>query len=281
MSPTSPKSDQAELLDEAFEFLKDRLPPKFVPKITVTVGSGLGDLVASAQVQTSVPYSQIPGFVVPNVEGHSGQLIAAQIGRVPVLFLSGRMHFYEGFSMAQVTFPARLAARLGTKILLLTSAVGSVRAAVKPGSLVVITDHINFMGTNPLRGVHDASFGQRFPDMSACYDAELAALALKLAAKNQIPARKGHYFAFSGPSYETPLEIKMAAQLGGDVVGMSVVPEAMVAHQMGVKVLAISYVSNHAAGVSITKLSHQEVLKAGKAIGPKFSQLIHQIVQQS
>lgn len=278
---TQPKTDQAELLDEAFEFLKDRLPQNFIPRVTVTVGSGLGDLVSSAEVLTSIPYSEIPGFVLPNVEGHSGQLIAANIEKKPVLFLSGRMHFYEGFSMAQVTFPARLAARLGTRILLLTSAVGSVRPAIKVGSLVVIADHINFMGTNPLRGLHDASFGQRFPDMSGCYAPELVSLALKLAAKNKIAARKGHYFAFSGPSYETPLEIKMAARLGGDVVGMSVVPEAIVAHQMGVKVLALSYVANHAAGISKVKLSHQDVLKSGKAAGKKLSQLIHDIVQEA
>ncbi len=275
----APRSDQAELLEEAFEFLKDRLPQNFNPLFCITVGSGLGEIVNSAQILTSVPYREIPGFVVPKVEGHSGELIAAQLEGKPVLFLSGRMHFYEGFSMAQVVFPVRLAARLGAKILLLTSAVGAVRLKLKVGSLVVIEDHVNFMGTSPLRGLHDASFGARFPDMSECYTPRLVALALKLASKNKIAARRGNYFAFSGPSYETPLEIQMAARLGGDVVGMSVVPEAIVAHQMGVQVLAISYVANYAAGISKTKLSHEEVLKSGKATGKKLLLLISKIVQ--
>lgn len=273
-----PRADQAELLDEAIEFLKDRLPGNFKPKTCVTLGSGLGDLVSGAQVLTSIPYKEIPGFVIPNVEGHSGELIAAALDGTPVLFLAGRMHFYEGFSMAQVIFPVRLVARLGIKALILTSAVGSVRPKIKVGDLVVIQDHINFMGTNPLRGVHDSSFGERFPDMTECYSKRLSQLALTLAKKNGVAAQAGNYFAFSGPTYETPLEVKMAAQLGGDVVGMSVVPESIAAHQMGVEVLAISYASNYAAGISKTPLSHEEVLKTGKKTGKKLSLLIRKIL---
>lgn len=250
----------------------------FKPEIGIILGSGLGDL-ADKYCEYSIPYSHIPNFVQSNVEGHKGQLVFANIEGRPVVMMQGRNHYYEGVSMEQITYPIKVMKALGVNTVILTNAAGAINKSFRPGDLMLITDHINFMGANPLRGKNDDTIGERFPDMSEIYNKNLIKIADAAAKLLNINLKHGVYFASSGPSYETPAEINMARILGGDAAGMSTVPEAIVANYCGMKVIGISCISNYASGVSTKKLSHQEVIKTTQEVKDKFSALILKILR--
>lgn len=245
----------------------------FKPEIGIVLGSGLGEL-ADRFYEYSIPYSQIPGFAASSVEGHKGCLVFACIENKQVVMMQGRNHYYEGFSMEQITYPIKVMKKLGVKTLILTNAAGAVNKTFRPGDFMAITDHINFMGENPLRGKNDPQFGVRFPDMTQVYDRELIKILDKNARELNINLKHGVYLASSGPSYETPAEIKMARTIGADAAGMSTVPEAIVANYCGMKVVGLSCISNYAAGISDLKLSHAEVIETTKAVKGKFIKLI-------
>lgn len=251
----------------------------FKPEVALVLGSGLGGLTGDVRQFCTLRYSEIPGFASPTVPGHGGILVAGELAGKKAIVFSGRVHTYEGVSMEKMVIPVRLARLLGARAMILTSAVGAIGRKFRPGDIVLIEDHINFTGENPLRGAHDARFGERFPDMSECYSKRLRKLALDLAKKSRLAVRRGVYFGVSGPSYETPSEIRAFRKLGGDVVGMSVVPEAIAARQMGMEVLALCMVSNRAAGMSRNVLRHDEVLEVTGRTGQKLSGLLADIVR--
>ncbi len=235
------------------------------PTLAIGLGSGFHHVLTELRVDRKVSCAKIPGFPKPTVGGHAGELIFGRLGGTPVLVLSGRTHFYEGHSMEQVTFPIRTLAALGIRDLLLTNAAGGINRKFRPGDFMVLTDHINFMGVNPLRG--PALPGRtRFVDMTHVYDARLSALLFRAGKSGNLKLRRGIYLAVSGPSYETPAEIRAFARLGADAVGMSTVPEAMVARQCGLNVAAVSCITNPAAGMSQGPLSHVEVLKTAERV---------------
>ena len=250
----------------------------FKPEIGIILGSGLGEL-ADEFCDYAIDYDKIPNFPVSNVVGHKGRLVFAEINGKKTVMMQGRVHFYEGHTLERVTFPVKVLKKLGIKTLILTNAAGAVNESFKPADLMLITDHINFMGTNPLIGKNDADFGTRFPDMSEIYNKELCDMAL-LAAKNlDINLQKGIYLATTGPSYETPAEIRMARILGADAVGMSTVPEAIVANYCALRTLGNSCITNYAAGVSSQKLSHNEVIESANLAKNKFKSLIKEIIK--
>jgi len=231
------------------------------PVIGLVLGSGLGAFARSMDKATVIPYAQIPHFPVSTAIGHTGELVIGTKEGVPVAVMAGRVHLYEGYTVEQVVFPIRVLARMGVKTLIMTNAAGSVNVNYHPGELMVIHDHINFMGVNPLAGPNEDALGPRFFDMTEPYDLELASLAEKACAKVGMTVRRGVYIAFIGPSYETSAEIKMARTLGADAVGMSTVPEAIAAAHMGVPVVAVSCITNLAAGLGDKPLTHQEVME--------------------
>ena len=229
------------------------------PTLAIVLGSGFHGAVAGMRVDAEMACGKIPGFPAPTVRGHAGRLLFGELGGVPAIVLSGRAHFYEGHSMERITFPVRALAAFGIRDLLLTNAAGGINRAFHPGDFMVLTDHINFMGANPLRG------GPHFTDMTRVYDARLSSLLFKAARTAKIKLRRGVYLAVCGPSYETPAEIRAFGKLGADAVGMSTVPEAIVARHCGLNVAAISCITNAAAGIG-GELSHVEVLEtAGRA----------------
>jgi purine-nucleoside phosphorylase len=235
------------------------------PTLAIVLGSGFHHVLTELRVDRKISCEKIPGFPVPGVGGHAGELIFGRLGGAPVLVLSGRAHFYEGHSMGQVTFPIRTLAALGICDLLLTNAAGGINPEFRRGDFMVLTDHINFMGVNPLRG--PAMPGRaRFVDMTQVYDRQLSALLFRAGKSGKLKLRRGIYLAVSGPGYETPSEIRAFARLGADAVGMSTVPEAMVARQCGLKVAAVSCITNPAAGRSRGPLSHADVLKAAERV---------------
>ncbi len=245
----------------------------FKPEIGIILGSGLGDL-ADTYCEYAIPYDKIPGFSKSSVEGHKGQLVFAVIGNRNVVMMQGRIHYYEGHSMQDITYPVKVMKKLGVKTLIITNAAGAINKSFRPGDLMVITDHINLMGANPLVGKNDETLGPRFPDMSEIYNKNLIKLADAAGRNLRIDLKHGIYIASSGPSYETPAEIKMARYLGADAAGMSTVPEAIVANYCGMKVLGISCISNYASGVSTKKLSHDEVIETTNAVKNKFKELL-------
>ncbi len=235
------------------------------PALAIVLGSGFHHVLTELFVNRKISFAKIPGFPVPDVGGHAGELIFGKLGGTPVLVLSGRAHFYEGHSMEQVTFPIRTLAALGIRDLLLTNAAGGINHGFRRGDFMVLTDHINFMGVNPLRG--PAMPGRPgFVDMTHVYDERLSALLFRAGKSGNLKLRRGVYLAVSGPSYETPAEIRAFARLGADAVGMSTVPEAMVARQYGLNVAAVSCVTNPAAGRGRGPLSHAEVLKTAERV---------------
>ena len=239
----------------------------------------MGEL-ADEHCDFAIPYNEIPNFIKSTVKGHKGRLVFAEIQGKKVVMMQGRNHFYEGHTMQEITYPVKVMKKLGVKTLILTNAAGSVNENFKPADLMLITDHINYMGSNPLIGPNDETLGERFPDMSEIYKKDLIELAEKCAKNLGITLQKGVYFASSGPSYETPAEIRMARTIGADVVGMSTVPEAIVANYCGLKVLGITCVSNAAAGVQgAQKLSHAEVIETTNAAKAGFKALIREIVK--
>lgn len=250
----------------------------FKPEIGIILGSGLGELADEYQ-EYAIPYKKIPGFSKSTVAGHKGQLVFAHIGKKKVVMMQGRTHFYEGHSMEEITYPVKVMKKLGVKTLLITNAAGAINKSFRPGDLMVITDHINNMGTNPLIGVNDDDLGTRFPDMTEIYNREYVKLIDLAAKKLGITVRHGVYIASTGPSYETPAEINAARIMGADAAGMSTVPEAIVANYCGMKVIGISCISNYASGISNKKLSHEEVIETAKNIEVKFKTLIKTIIR--
>ena len=234
------------------------------PEIGLILGSGLGVLADEITEAVTIPYEEIPHFPVSTVEGHKGQWVIGKLNGKSVVAMQGRFHFYEGYSLEEVTFPVRVMKAMGVKTLLITNASGGIQLNYEPGDLMIIKDHLNLTGNNPLIGPNDESFGVRFPDMSTAYDPELRNVARKVAAENEIDVKEGVYVGLTGPSYETPAEIRMLRILGADAVGMSTVPEVIVARHSGIRVLGISCISNMAAGILPQPLSHQEVMETGK-----------------
>lgn len=245
----------------------------FKPEIGIVLGSGLGDL-ADTYCEFAIPYDKIPGFAKSTVEGHKGQLVFAQINKRNVVMMQGRNHFYEGHSMQDVTYPIKVMKKLGVKTVIITNAAGAINKSFRPGDLMVITDHINLMGTNPLIGPNDPDLGVRFPDMSEVYNKSLIKIVDAAGRLLKIDLKHGVYVATTGPSYETPAEIKMARFMGGDAAGMSTVPEAIVANYCGMKVIGISCISNFATGISSKKLSHEEVIETTEKVKAKFKELV-------
>ena len=264
-------------MENTINFIKEKTNG-FEPKIGIILGSGLGEF-ADEHCDYAVSYSQIPNFIKSNVVGHKGRLVFAEVEGKNVVMMQGRNHFYEGHSMSDITYPVKVMKKLGVEILILTNAAGAVNESFRPADLMIITDHINFMGTNPLIGQNDATLGERFPDMSEVYKKDLVKLAEKCAEKLCIDIQKGVYMACTGPSYETPAEIHMARIFGADAIGMSTVPEAIVANYCGMKVLGISCICNHAAGVSTVGLTHAEVIEAADNAKQKFVALILEILK--
>jgi len=255
-----------EKVYSAVEFLRTKISE--VPEVAIVLGSGLGSFADEIQEAVDIPYEDIPFWPRSTVPGHAGRLVIGHVGNNYVIALNGRVHYYEGYSMDEVTFPVRVCGLLGVKALVLTNASGGINYGLKPGDLVLIYDHINFMGVNPLRSEDRDFFEPRFPDMTFVYDSKLMDLCEHIAQENGIILKRGLYIAFSGPSFETPAEIRMSRLLGADVVGMSTVPEAIVARQMGMRVCAISCVANYAAGMEGKVLTHEEVLEEmGRASG--------------
>ena len=251
----------------------------FKPEIGVILGSGLGEL-ADEYCDIAISYNDIPNFIKSTVKGHKGRLVFAQISGKNVVMMQGRNHFYEGHTMQEITYPIKVMKKLGVKNLILTNAAGGVNESFSAGDLMIITDHINNMGSNPLIGKNDDTLGERFPDMTDVYKLDLIELTQKCAQYLNIDIQKGVYIANSGPSYETPAEIRMARLLGADAVGMSTVPEAIVANYCGMQVLGISCISNAASSSGGAALSHEEVIAATDKAKHKFKQLVVKIIEQ-
>lgn len=243
-------------------------------RVAVVLGSGLGGYGPHLPGAVAVPYAELPGFPVPGVEGHGGTLYSVEPGGRPALILSGRVHAYEGWPLEKVVFAARTAVLCGCRTIVLTNAAGGIGEGLAPGDLALIRDHLNLAGRNPLVGANDDRLGPRFPDMSAVYPAELRQLAREAAARVGVELKEGIYAWLLGPSYETPAEIQMLRRLGADLVGMSTVPEAVAVRHLGAQVLAISLVSNLAAGISPNPITHEEVKRAGEAARGRFTALL-------
>lgn len=248
------------------------------PEIGLILGSGLGDTVEKIQDPVILSYEEIPNFPVSTVEGHSGRLVAGSIEGKQILAMDGRFHYYEGYSLQEVTFPIRVMRELGIKTLIITNAAGGINNSFAPGDIMLITDHINFLGVNPLRGPNLPELGPRFPDLTEAYAPQLQDVARKAAQSMQLTLREGVYAWVSGPSYETPAEIRLLRLLGADAVGMSTVPETIVANHGGMKVLGLSCITNLAAGLGPEKLDHQEVIATAEKGKEAFQKLICQII---
>lgn len=248
------------------------------PTLGLILGSGLGDFADTFENAVRIPYDSLEGLPKSTVEGHKGQFVFGRVGNQYVMAMQGRFHFYEGYSMQEVTMPVRIMAKLGVTSLIVTNAAGGVNTGFVPGDLMVINDHINFVSTNPLIGKNLESFGPRFPDTSSAYYKPYINIAHQAAKNLGMTLREGVYFYFSGPNYETPAEIRMARFLGGDAVGMSTVPETMIACHSGLKVLGISCITNLAAGILDQPLNHKEVIETADRIKQDFMKLMHAII---
>lgn len=248
------------------------------PVIGLILGSGLGVLGDEIENQTLIPYQEIPHFPESTVAGHKGQLVAGTLEGKQVIAMQGRFHYYEGYTMQQVTFPVRVMKQLGIESIIVTNAAGGIKESFTPGDLMVITDHINNMGDNPLIGPNDEALGVRFPDMSKVYDKAYTAHALACAKELGLTVQQGVYVGNTGPTYETPAEIKMLRTLGGDAVGMSTVPEVTVASHTGIRVLGISCISNMAAGILDQPLTHHEVISTTEKVKGDFLRFIKKVI---
>lgn len=266
------------MLDIASDFIKEKIGD-FKPEIGIILGSGLGEL-ADEYCDIAIPYSEIPGFEASTVSGHKSRLVFANINGKKVVMMQGRFHFYEGHSIQKVVFPVKVMKKLGVKTLIVTNAAGGVNPDFKPADLMIITDHINHMGVNPLIGPNDSGMGERFPDMSEVYTKKYVELAENIGKKLNIKLQKGVYIALTGPSYETPAEVRMARIIGADAVGMSTVPEAITASWAGMNVIGLSCICNSAAGVSTVGLSHADVIKAAGEAKDKFIKLVKEIIKE-
>jgi len=266
------------LAGSAAEFLRGRV--RDLPSVAIVLGSGLGDFADSLRESVTIPYGEIPHWPASAVVGHAGKLVVGAIGGKRVAALSGRAHFYEGHPMSVATFATRVMGLLGVRTLVLTNAAGGINLNFKPGTLMVIDDHINLMGTNPLVGGNDDRFGPRFPDMTEAYSKRLRQVADEAARARQVAVAHGVYVAVHGPSYETPAEIRYLRTIGADAVGMSTVPETIVANHMGMEVLGISCITNPAAGVLPQPLVHDEVMAVARRVRGEFSSLLEAILER-
>ena len=268
--------DYFSLVEDAAEFLLSGHGA--APDIAIVLGSGLGALADRVEGATTLPYAQIPHWPASAVVGHAGTLVLGTLAGRKVAVLSGRAHFYEGHDLRTVTFGVRVLGRLGVRTLVLTNAAGGINTSFQPGTLMVMDDHINLMGSNPLVGPNEDRFGVRFPDMTEVYASRLRALADRAADDAGVSVRHGVYAAVPGPSYETPAEIRFLRTIGADAVGMSTVPEAIVARHMGMEVLGVSCITNPAAGVLPAPLDHDEVMKVARRVSGQFITLLEAVV---
>jgi purine-nucleoside phosphorylase len=263
-------------LEEAVAWLRERT--SLSPRVGVVLGSGLGGFASCLTDRLEIPYETIPHWPVSTAEGHAGRLVLGRLGELPVAVMAGRVHLYEGYRPDQVVFGVRVLGRLGARALVLTNAAGGINPAFQRGLLVLISDHINLQGANPLVGPNEESLGPRFPDMTEAYSVRLRQIARETAAELGIPVAEGVYAAMLGPSYETPAEIRFLRIIGADLVGMSTVPEVIAARHMGLSVLAISCVTNMAAGLAPGPLSHREVLETGEIVRDRLSRLLEALL---
>lgn len=268
------KTLQAKI-DEAVAFIQEAGVAKV--EVGLILGSGLGELGDEVEQATAIPYDNIPNFPVSTVEGHKGQLVYGTLGGKKVLAMQGRFHYYEGYSLETVTFPVRVMKALGVETVIVTNAAGGLNETFEPGELMLITDHINFTGVNPLIGPNDASMGPRFTDMSEGYDRKYQQIVRDVAKKMDLNLKEGVYMGFTGPTYETPAEIRFARVIGADAVGMSTVPEVIVARHGGMKVIGISCITNLAAGMQAT-LNHEEVVETTQRVKESFKGLVKNIL---
>ncbi len=250
------------------------------PRVAIVLGSGLGAFADDFEDAVGIPYEEIPGFARSTAQGHAGRLVIGKIDQVPMVAMQDRVHYYEGYPLEQVTYPIRTFKLHGVKTLILTNASGGINVQLTQGALMVLSDHLNLMGVNPLIGPNDSRFGPRFPDMSSVYSPELQALVIEEARGLGVEVRRGIYAALAGPSYETPAEIHLLRNLGADAVGMSTVPEAIVARHMGIEVLGISCITNMAAGIGDEPINHEEVMATGDRVRATFTQLLRRIVSR-
>lgn len=265
-------------LQETVDFILSRA--KTPPKTALVLGSGLGGLAASMQVDAEIPYAEIPGFVTSTAVGHAGKLLLGSIGGQPCAVMSGRFHLYEGYTASQAAYPIYALAQAGVETLILTNAAGAINTQFKPGDLMLIQDHINLMGVTPINADYVAARGVHFADMSKAYTPELMAKAQRLGSELGIMLHQGVYIMFLGPQYETPAEIRMARAMGADAVGMSTVPEAIAASHCGMKLLGISCMTNMAAGVLDQPITHEEVLETGRRVQDKMIKLLGRLAAE-
>lgn len=266
-----------EKIKEAEDFVKGKMTK--TPEIGLILGSGLGILAEEIENPVMINYSDIPHFPVSTVEGHAGRFVVGDLMGKTVIAMQGRFHYYEGYEMQEITFPLRVMKAIGVNHVILTNAAGGVNPSFNPGDLMLITDHINIMGVNPLIGKNESELGPRFPDCSNIYDKAFNDKVKAVAGDKNIPLQEGVYFYFTGPVYETPAEIKLAGILGGDSVGMSTAPEAVVAAHAGMKVTGISCITNMAAGIQKEALNHEEVVETANRVKQTFIELVKSIVE--
>lgn len=270
--------DLLKRIEEAKAFILSKHSEKI--QAAIILGSGLGGIVKEIENQKVIKYSDIPGFPESTVKGHAGEIIIGELCGKTVLAMNGRFHYYEGYDMQTVTFPVRVIKALGIENIIITNAAGGMNPNFEPGDLMIITDHINMMGANPLIGVNYEELGPRFPDMSSAYNKQLIALALSSAKALDIKVQQGVYCPVSGPTYETAAELKMLRLIGGDAVGMSTVPEVIVANHMSMKVLGISCITDMAIGDSLEPLDHSRVVETANKAMAKFISLVKEIIEK-
>lgn len=267
-----------DLVKESADYIKSKINTE--PVLGVILGSGLGSLIDIVEDQVVIPYADIPNFPQSTVEGHAGNFVIGHVGNVNLVLMAGRFHYYEGFTMKELTFPIYVMQLMGVKNLIVTNACGGINPTFKPGDLMLITDHINMLGNNSLIGPNDERFGVRFPDMSEAYSLEWMAKAEEIAKGLSISYQKGVYAIFSGPCYETAAEIRAFAALGSDAIGMSTVPEVVAANYLGMKVLGIACITNMATGIAREKHSHEEVLRTANESSERMCRWISQIIRE-
>lgn len=265
-------------MNKSIDYIKGKI--KNQPEIGIVLGSGLGDFADAIEDKIEIPYTEIPGFPVSTVKGHDGKLIFGKINSKEVCVMKGRIHYYEGYDIKEVVYPIEVLAGLGIETLILTNAAGGVNTEFEPADLMIINDHINLMGKNPLIGPNDEDLGPRFPDMTDLYNKDLIEVAEKSAKKLGTDIKEGVYMYFTGPSYETAAEVRMARILGADAVGMSTVPEAIIARHRGLKILGISTITNMSTGILDTPLDHTEVVEVGQEVAGKFKELLKEIIEE-